>query len=819
MHSPSETHPPTTESHGRSQPGEVEAASDRDSEQREIPISQRVIWDSFVVALTCATVFALANVPSLVPVLDVVLLLALAAQCWLSPIRSRLGIGDTAVIALFILEALCVFRDRSGVALGTVAAAYRGIALYWLVRTVRRADWAARGIGIGVGGAAAMLSLFSMEFIHHWVEAVLGAGFSDVLALKATIPSLLGGLVTEWASILLLCLILQVAAIRISAGWSSISNIAALVAASLTVSALFLTFSRGAYVALALFLVTLLCFGAYRRSRRVVAVAALLTVAAGAGALCMNSLSAGSVAGTAAMHANEQQRRSSRGRLEVWSNVGQLVASNPILGVGPGQFAMRYMPLAKLGDGREFVGRPLNTGLTILIETGVCGLAVYLVIAVSAGCSALRNIRRLRASRAWPAVALLAGVGAFAVREATYSSLIENRTVMALFWIVLGLTSGSFVRRSRAGEQRKSATLPLVAISALLAFAGFVFFSEYRQHRAIELAAQASSAINDGDFEGAVSLATQAIAIAPTPYHFSVRALARASVHVPRFDPQSPAQVAQSAQDRRELLAALADYNRALAGNPDDDLFRHNRAWLRLALGESLAAVRADIDRSMQIDGSVPDYHVALGLMEERAGRRAEAMRAYTVALSVSPEIADSAFAADLKRRDSAMWRMCLANAVARLRDRDPAGRDVANQAALARLFMEQGDLAPARRMFERVTAIMPQFPRPWSNLGYAQIAAGDSQDAELSLRKALFLDGGYCPTRILLARLARKLGDEDAASQLEGRCADGGRVPPSQHARRVQRLYKVTGVITGDDILPLGVSAYCSPLRYQNLP
>jgi hypothetical protein len=113
----------------------------------------------------------------------------------------------------------------------------------------------------------------------------------------------------------------------------------------------------------------------------------------------------------------------------------------------------------------------------------------------------------------------------------------------------------------------------------------------------------------------------------------------------------------------------------------------------------------------------------------------------------------------------------------------------------------------------------MPHFPGPRSNLGYARLAAGDSQDAELSLREALFLDGGYCPTRILLARLTRKMGDEEAAAQQRGTCADGGRVAPSQHARRVQRLYKVTRVITGDDILPLGVSADCSPLRYQDIP
>ncbi len=772
-------------------------------------------WDSMVVVLVCAEVCAVANLRAILPYADLILLLAALLWCWFSRYRGQLRLADAGVLALLALHALWAFRDRSGLAIGPVAAAFRGMAVYWLMRTLRRPGPAARAIGVTLGVAAAMLSLFAIEDVHRWVAAVLGAGFTDVMALKAGMPSPLRTLVNEWATILLLCLVLQVAAIRIPAGWESVSNILCALSACLTASALFLTFSRGAYLALASFLLGLLCFGVWRRSRRVLALAAVLTVGVGAGALCMNALSAGSVAATSAMHSTEQQRRSGRGRLEVWSNAIELAAAHPVLGAGPGRFAMRYLPKARTAEGRQFIGRPLNSGLTILIEEGIAGLALYLFVTASAGWAALRDLLRLRACRAWPAAAALAGIGALAVREAAFSSLLENRTVTMLYWVLLGLAMSSLRPRSRA-QAGRPITVPIrVALSALVVFAGFVFVREHRCGQAADFASRASIEIKSGNFADAVPLADQAIAIDPSAYHFSVRALARAAAHMPRFAIESPAPAVQSEQDRSALRAALADFSRAAEGNSDDDLFPHNRAWIRLSLGEPLAAVRADIGRSMQIDGAAPEYHVALGLIEERGGDRPGAVHEYGAALSFAPEIVDSQFAADLKTRDPEMWRASLAEAISRLRARNPDGQDVANQAAVARILIEQGDLDKARRMLERVTAAMPQFSRAWANLGYLESAAGDSAGAEQSLRKALFLDGAFCPARMLLARIEREFGDDDAAANLEGMCADGGRPPVSQHARRISRIYRAPGAVAGDDVLPPGLLAYCAPLKY----
>jgi hypothetical protein len=119
------------------------------------------------------------------------------------------------------------------------------------------------------------------------------------------------------------------------------------------------------------------------------------------------------------------------------------------------------------------------------------------------------------------------------------------------------------------------------------------------------------------------------------------------------------------------------------------------------------------------------------------------------------------------------------------------------------------------RRTLEAVTASVPQFPRAWANLGYTDFAGGNLDHAEGSLRKALFLDAGFCPARTLLARIERNYGNEDAAASLEMRCETTGIHVRSRHASRVGRLYKVQRAVVLDDVLPPGLLAYCEPISF----
>jgi Tfp pilus assembly protein PilF len=156
---------------------------------------------------------------------------------------------------------------------------------------------------------------------------------------------------------------------------------------------------------------------------------------------------------------------------------------------------------------------------------------------------------------------------------------------------------------------------------------------------------------------------------------------------------------------------------------------------------------------------------------------------------------------------------------MSQLRARDPKGANIANTAALTRLRMELGDLAEARRTLETITAAMPQFATAWSNLGHAEFSSGDWQQAEQSLRKALFLHSGYCPAITLLAHIEESYGNDKGGVGLSGMCDIGQTSRYSRHSQRVARIYKLKRWVAGDDILPPGLAEYCSPNVHSGIP
>jgi tetratricopeptide (TPR) repeat protein len=57
---------------------------------------------------------------------------------------------------------------------------------------------------------------------------------------------------------------------------------------------------------------------------------------------------------------------------------------------------------------------------------------------------------------------------------------------------------------------------------------------------------------------------------------------------------------------------------------------------------------------------------------------------------------------------------------------------------ALGNARREDGDVASARRAYERAIELDPNYSRPWTNLGGVQLEAGDTQGAEASFRRAV---------------------------------------------------------------------------------
>jgi tetratricopeptide (TPR) repeat protein len=280
---------------------------------------------------------------------------------------------------------------------------------------------------------------------------------------------------------------------------------------------------------------------------------------------------------------------------------------------------------------------------------------------------------------------------------------------------------------------------------------------------------------------------------------------------MPAWDPQHPIQTPLDPEQTKHLQDALRDYDRALAYNPSDDLFWHNRAWIRLELGNAPDDVMHDIRRAVAIDGGSACYRVGFGRLLEQQGRTGEAGDQYAAALAAAPDSCNSEFARNLKSRSTLLWEMALSKAIGILRVRDPNDRDVSTRARLARLYLEQGQTVRAGTMLDTITKAMPQFPRAWANQGRIYLDSGGLPQAELCLKKAAFLDGSDPTVPTLLARIAEANGDQETAEYLQERALKIAGQQASPHARRLNRMYKTNAVVR-DDVLPPGLLAYCTP-------
>jgi tetratricopeptide (TPR) repeat protein len=419
------------------------------------------------------------------------------------------------------------------------------------------------------------------------------------------------------------------------------------------------------------------------------------------------------------------------------------------------------------------------------------------------------------AARSYQVRILALGCGAFWVREMTFSSLLENRLVMALYWVLLGLLA--VISAPLRGMGRKQRTSSRIVLSALAAAAVLIIGAEESWKSADRAAVAAVTALQEGDTDGTMAAANKAVSIRPVPAYLGLRALIRAHDSMPAWDPQHPFQTILDPAARSRLQDAVRDLDMALAGNPDDDLFWNNRAWIRLELGAAPDDVMRGIRSAVAIDGGSACYRVGLGLLLEQQGRTGEASDQYAAALAASPDSCDSEFASNLKSRSALLWETALSKAIGILQVRDPNDLDVSTRARLARLYLEQGQTARAGMMLDTITKAMPQFPRAWANRGRIYLDSGDLAQAELCLKKAAFLDGSDPTVPTLLARIAKANGDQETADYLQERALMIAGQQASPHAKRLNRMYK-TNAIVPDDVLPPGLLAYCTPASKQNL-
>ncbi len=407
-------------------------------------------------------------------------LTALAALALLLPRwrTLRLGMVDLLLAAALAWSAVsALFAVNRWLALHALGLSASALAVYALARSIAGRPAAALALtGIGLAATVAAATGLAQAYVGEWTlfasERTPGGTFGNrnFLAHFTVIALPLLGLLTVRA--------------RRRAGM-----IAGAVGVGLAVAILVLTRSRAAWLAGLLSLAVMALLAARARPWRwtlppggAAAVLAALTLGAGAALLLPNRLQwasdspyRDSLGGLV-----NYREGSGRGRLVQYRNSLSLVAADPLLGVGPGNWFVHYPRVTTPGD-PSFAGAdpiptnpwPSSDWVAFVTERGPVG-ALLLLLAGGAAClTAWRRAGAGDPELQGPAIAL-GGVLTAALVTGALDAVLHLAAPAYLVAALTGLLlppTGAVVERPLAGRRRALAVWGAVAAALLVTVA------------------------------------------------------------------------------------------------------------------------------------------------------------------------------------------------------------------------------------------------------------------------------------------------------------------------------------------------------------
>ncbi len=262
---------------------------------------------------------------------------------------------------------------------------------------------------------SALFAVFAVCFVMHF-KGALGAGFSDLYHLRHLLrPG--GWLINAWSTLLLL--LIPIVLIR---------NRNVFVFSLLTGVALLLTFSRSAYICLALMAAILAC--SLMRHR----VIKKFLTGIGCAALLVAALFPREVVTTIPFSGNESQARSVEWRLKTIEETVDLVKKEPWIGYG----VSRYSEVAESAGGfdtrRAFTTTAPNIAISLLLESGIVGFGLLVIVTI-VGIVVWLSEKQRSAVR-WFCVA---GIVVFIAKEMTQSFSANFSLLLIGFFILLAI--------------------------------------------------------------------------------------------------------------------------------------------------------------------------------------------------------------------------------------------------------------------------------------------------------------------------------------------------------------------------------------------
>lgn len=556
----------------------------------------------------------------------------------------------------------------------------------------------------------ALMSLIALVSFHFFSSAVrLQAGFESLYDFKYLYQPL-GNLTNVWGTILIACTGFTELALSfypknkkaiffIALGWLPVAI------------GIFNSFSRGVYLA---FLCLLCSLGIYFWLQKIKwSKKCCITFLMLGGLMAIFFTNPRSYVQTLHLNQTLSQQRSTEARLNGLSTAGQIIRSEPWMGVGSGNFSLAANASLYENDDQTYTHRAFNSVLQALTEKGIVGTLLWILLG---GMTVYYFIREKEKS--WRSVILIFTLCAILVREITFPVFFEHTGLQMMVLTLLALYQNTY------GSKLPSLSVPCKtarAVAIIFTACMAVTAGQYGIHERDEKNnAFFLKALEADKLDSAIIYINRTHEQVPYLIHRSV-------AYQKKFcDTDSPVW----------LRLARKNLEKALRKNPRDMVLLNNLAIV-LAQQQQMDSATGILQELVLRFPDNALYRHTLCRLLYQADARTEALPHMAKAIFLNPGLLETTWGISLREQDDTTGQH-LTNLLREMLE--PEKNDPIRLAKNGKLWLMLGDTLRSEENLRRASALLPNLSRPWYYLGIIAGSRGDSAQMRRYITRASVL-------------------------------------------------------------------------------
>ena len=598
----------------------------------------------------------------------------------------RFTLADILIIVLLVWEfALGIFTQGRNNCIEYLTTQYIFTAYYFILRHTLTDYLATKRFLQSMSVFIIGIAVISIVSFCIFEKQVHDAGFESLYDFKHLYRPL-GNLNNVWGTLMLV--LAGITAIPLlTYGRKGGNFIYGIIPFALTVVCLMLSFSRGIYICMGLFVLLIWSYIILSESK--IWVKVLECMAMVVFVISIASIHRTDSLRTARLVETASQQRSLEGRLDAVEYTLNVLRENPLMGVGTGNYSLAVNRHLYENNNDSYTNLAPNIISQLLLEKGMVGTVLWPLVFIVLIVQLFVNRHRDRKMQ----VFIVFFLSIVLVREMSMAAALTDRRILAALAVLLALFQNNIddgrMRKRLLGGISKQACI----ITAAIFFCGLCLF-HYVFHKDFGCYMNYSVAMNSVDS------------------HSAYRSLEKARNNVATNVLASSASLKMYFEtgDRSYLLYAKEHIDKAVSLSPGDARLSAFRSVVLLYLHGKTTALAA-LDSLVSEFPANTDYRLLTAKIHYLSGDKAAALPHLTQAVISSPSILEGCVwqeFADGDPESAETVEAAIENIVRRKPD------DPMLLSRYGKLLYLVGDSETAREYLWTAAALLPNLKTPW---------------------------------------------------------------------------------------------------------